>query len=80
MQNRVNPGEKTKEQRIQAHEDALRGALPQRLAFQRLFGRQFVLPKKRIRQADGPKSMPREIEQKPNLNAPPRHQLRLSGI
>ena len=79
-QNMVNPGEKTKEQRIQAREEALRGALPQRLAFQRLFGKQFILPKRTLRQAAGPSDMPRDNEQRPTLSPLPRCQLRLSGI
>ena len=57
---RVNPGEKTKEQRIHEREDALRGALPQRLAFQKLFGSQFILPEDRTHRAPRPGAMARE--------------------
>ncbi len=54
-----NMSEKTKEQRIQEREEALRGALPQRLAFQKLFGSQFILPEDRTRRAPRPGTMAR---------------------
>lgn len=60
-----NSGEKTKEQRIHEREEALRGALPQRLAFQKLFGRQFVLPGDQIRRAPKAGAMVREQSDQP---------------
>jgi hypothetical protein len=60
-----NSGEKTKKQRILEREEALRGALPQRLAFQRLFGRQFVLPCDQPRRASKAGATAREQSDQP---------------